>query len=52
MRGTPTHELQQLGGWKTSAMVERYTHLAPDHLSNAVARLDSVFEGYDLATSA
>ena len=32
MQGTPTHELQQLGGWKTGAMVERYAHLAPDHL--------------------
>jgi integrase len=52
MQGTPTHELQQLGGWKTGAMVERYAHLAPDHLANAAARLDSVMLGYDLATSA
>lgn len=52
MQGTPTHELQQLGGWKTSAMVERYAHLAPDHLANAAARLDSVLDGYDLATPA
>ena len=52
MQGTPTHELQQLGGWRTGAMVERYAHLAPDHLANAAARLDSVFDGYDLATSA
>jgi len=52
MQGTPTHELQQLGGWKTAAMVERYAHLAPDHLANAAARLDSVLEGYDLATPA
>jgi integrase len=50
MQGTPTHELQQLGGWKTGAMVERYAHLAPDHLANAAARLDSVMKGYDLAT--
>ncbi len=51
MRGTPTHELQQLGGWKTGAMVERYAHLAPDHLASAVARLDSVkLLSYDLAT--
>jgi integrase len=50
MQGTPTHELQQLGGWKTGAMVERYAHLAPDHLANAAARLDSVEVGYDLAT--
>lgn len=52
MQGTPTHELQQLGGWKTGAMVERYAHLAPDHLANAAARLDSVLNGYDLATIA
>ena len=48
--GTPTHELQKLGGWRTGAMVERYAHLAPEHLANAAARLDSVFNGYDLAT--
>jgi integrase len=30
--GTPTHELQRLGGWRSSVMVERYAHLAPDHL--------------------
>lgn len=50
--GTPTHELKQLGGWKTTAMVERYAHLAPDHLVTAAARLDSVFDGYDMATFA
>lgn len=40
--GTPTHELQRLGGWRTGAMVERYAHLAPDHLAQAAARLNSV----------
>nr|WP_029148707.1 site-specific integrase [Methylophilus sp. 5] len=48
--GTPTHELQRLGGWRSGVMVERYAHLAPDHLANAANRLDSKFEGYDLAT--
>lgn len=48
--GTPTHELQRLGGWRTGAMVERYAHLAPDHLAFAAARLDSVFGSYDVAT--
>lgn len=48
--GTPTHELQHLGGWRTSAMVERYAHLAPDHLAQAATRLDGVLPGYDLAT--
>ena len=44
--GTPTHELQSLGGWRTGAMVERYAHLAPDHLSAAATRLDSVLPSY------
>jgi len=48
--GTPTHELQRLGGWRTSVMVERYAHLAPDHLARAAERLDSLLGGYDLAT--
>ena len=48
--GTPTHELQRLGGWRSSVMVERYAHLAPDHLAKAANRLDSLFGGYDLAT--
>jgi integrase len=48
--GTPTHELQRLGGWRTSVMVERYAHLAPDHLAKAANRLDSMLGGYDLAT--
>ena len=50
--GTPTHELERMGGWRTGAMVERYAHLAPDHLAVAASRLDSVFAGYDLATGA
>jgi integrase len=41
--GTPTHELQRLGGWKTTAMVERYAHRGPDHLANAASRIDSSF---------
>lgn len=48
--GTPTHELQKLGAWKTSAMVERYAHLAPEHLATAASRVDKMFSSYDLAT--
>lgn len=50
--GTPTHEIQRLGGWRTGAMVERYAHLAPDHLAVAASRLESVFVGYDSTTVA
>lgn len=38
--GTPTHELQRLGGWRTLSMVERYAHVAPEGLKNAADRLN------------
>ena len=47
--GTPTHELQRLGGWKTGAMVERYPHVAPEALRGAANRLDAI-GGYAVAT--
>ena len=31
--------VQVLGGWRTLAMVQWYSHLAPDHLRDAVERL-------------
>jgi integrase len=43
--GTPTHELQRLGGWKTLEMVERYAHVAPEGLQVAASRLDNVMAG-------
>jgi integrase len=48
--GTPTHELQRLGGWRTGAMVERYAHLAPESLADAASRLNPVLAGYVPAT--
>src|SRR5450830_426773 len=39
--GTPTHELQRLGGRKTQSMVERYAHVAPEGLQLAASRLDA-----------
>lgn len=30
--GTPLHVLQELGGWKSLAMVQRYAHLSTAHL--------------------
>lgn len=48
--GTPTHELQMLGGWLTRAMVDRYAHIAPEGLQHASSRLDNVLQGYVLAT--
>ncbi|MDZ4251403.1 MAG: site-specific integrase [Sulfuritalea sp.] len=50
--GTPTHELQHLGGWKNGAMVERYAHLGADQLGVAADRLNGKMAGYDPATRA
>ena len=39
--GTPLHVLQELGGWASYAMVQRYAHLAADHLAPWAERLTS-----------
>lgn len=31
--GTPLQVLQELGGWRTFSMVQRYAHLSPGHLA-------------------
>jgi integrase len=31
--GTPIYVLKELGGWKTLEMVQKYAHLAPEHLA-------------------
>ena len=41
MAGVDLLTVQTLGGWRTPAMVQRYAHLAPEHLSRAVERLVS-----------
>ena len=44
MSGTSLQELMELGGWKSYEMVLRYAHLAPEHLSNATARIERGLE--------
>ncbi len=39
MAGVDLRTVQELGGWRTLAMVARYSHLAPQHLHAAVERL-------------
>ena len=39
MAGVDLLTVQRLGGWHTLAMVQRYAHLAPDHLRAAMERL-------------
>src|SRR6185295_10758859 len=39
MAGVDLLTVQKLGGWRTLSVVQRYAHLAPDHLRSAVERL-------------
>ena len=32
MAGTPMHVIQELGGWRSAAMLQRYAHLSQGHL--------------------
>jgi integrase len=41
MTGAHPREIQELGGWSTLGMVERYTHLTPARLRGAVERLET-----------
>jgi integrase len=42
MSGVKLEEVMRLGGWKTYAMVLRYAHLAPEHLSEAASKVRPV----------
>lgn len=39
--GTPLAVLQELGGWASLTMVLRYAHLAPEHLAEHAARIET-----------
>lgn len=46
--GVTVFEVQHLGGWSSSRMVERYAHLSSAHLMAAARKLDAI--GYVSAT--
>jgi integrase len=39
--GTPLNVLQEMGGWETPAMVNRYAHLSSEHLAEYAERISS-----------
>ncbi len=43
MTGADLRTVQDLGGWKTIGMVERYSHLSPSHKAQAVERIAETF---------
>ncbi|MGA0807171.1 MAG: tyrosine-type recombinase/integrase [Pseudohongiellaceae bacterium] len=40
MAGTPLSVLQELGGWHSPQMVQRYAHLSPEHLAAAAENVN------------
>ena len=40
--GTPLHALQELGGWASPVMVQKYAHLSSEHLAQWVDRKPAV----------
>ena len=49
MAGVDLRSVQTLGGWRTLAMVQRYSHLAPAHLQEAVERLVPISAAVELS---
>lgn len=45
--GVRIEELQQLGGWKTLQMVQRYSHLSTEHLAGVAAKVKPVSVSYN-----
>ncbi len=39
MANVDFYTIQRAGGWKTQVMVQRYSHLSPDHIKAPVERL-------------
>lgn len=40
--GVPLAVLQEMGGWESVSMVQRYAHLAPEHLKGHAEQLDKI----------
>jgi integrase len=47
--GTPLYDLQEMGGWKSAAMVRRYAHLAPAQMARHAAVVDGLLRGTSTA---
>jgi integrase len=47
--GTPLYDLQEMGGWKSAAMVRRYAHLAPAHMARHAAVVDGLLRATSTA---
>ncbi|CAK9884244.1 MAG: Tyrosine recombinase XerD [Candidatus Erwinia impunctatus] len=42
--GVPLSALQEMGGWESIEMVQRYAHLAPNHLTEHARHIDAILK--------
>ena len=49
--GVPLSALQEMGGWESIEMVQRYAHLAPNHLTGHARQIDSILGVSDTNTT-
>lgn len=43
-KGIPLSDIQEMGGWETPSMVQRYAHLLPAHLAHRAKLLDGLID--------
>lgn len=49
--GVPLAALQEMGGWETPAMVQRYAHMSSEHLLTHAAAIDAILIPNDTNTA-
>jgi integrase len=49
--GTPLYDLQEMGGWRSAAMVRRYAHLAPAQMARHAAVVGGLLAGAQAGVS-
>ncbi|HBH64763.1 MAG TPA: integrase [Erwinia persicina] len=42
LAGVPLSALQEMGGWESIEMVQRYAHLPPNHLIAHARKIDAI----------
>ncbi len=46
MAGVDLRAVQELGGWSSLSMVQRYAHLSPGHRQDAIQRIATPLPGF------
>jgi len=51
LAGVPLSALQEMEGWESIEMVQRYAHLAPNHLTEHARKIDALLAHDDTNTT-